>query len=274
MPPAPDAESATFIPWSSSHWAAITVVVVASAVFSVLLRRTAAMAVGAAIRRWTCWGLAALLFGGAIAEQIYEVATGTWRLQESLPLHLCDIGVFVTALALLGEAREQKQGDVLAFGVGDGLGLADRGVRGTRFRIRQQLYELAYFWGVGGTVQAVLTPDLNEVFPSFPCIRYFMLHGGLIVAVVMMTLGLRKRPRPGAVVRAWLLTAALAPPVMLVNWLAGSNYMYLAGPPAHPSLYDSFGRWPWSLLTLVVVGTGFFMLCYLPFWVVDRRRRE
>jgi hypothetical protein len=46
--------------------------------------------------------LAAVLVGGAIAEQLYEAATGAWSVQQSLPLHLCDIGIFVTAIALVG----------------------------------------------------------------------------------------------------------------------------------------------------------------------------
>ena len=61
----------------------------------------------------------------------------------------------------------------------------------------QQLYELAYFWGLGGTVQAVLTPDLDTRFPSFDFFRYFIAHGGIVVSVLAMTIGLRLRPQPG-----------------------------------------------------------------------------
>jgi uncharacterized membrane protein YwaF len=50
-----------------------------------------------------------------------------------------------------------------------------------------------------------------------------------------------------------------------------ANYMYLLGPPENPTLYDMFGPWPWALLTLVVVGTLIFLICYTPFWPGNRR---
>jgi uncharacterized membrane protein YwaF len=79
---------------------------------------------------------------------------------------------------------------------------------------------------------------------------------------------------PGAPRRVWLTTLAVAVVVMGIDWLTGGNYMYLMGPPAHPSIIDYFGRWPWSLLTLVGVGTGLILLCYLPFWLTHRGARR
>lgn len=41
-------------------------------------------------------------------------------------------------------------------------------------------YEIAYFWGLGGTLQAVLTPDLQHGFPSLVYVNFFLGHGLVI----------------------------------------------------------------------------------------------
>ena len=50
--------------------------------------------------------------------------------------------------------------------------------------------------------------------------------------------------------------------MILVDWTCGANYMYLCGRPKHPSLIDYLGRWPWSLLPLLLLGTTLIGLCY------------
>jgi hypothetical integral membrane protein (TIGR02206 family) len=123
-------------------------------------------------------------------------------------------------------------------------------------------------------VQALLTPDLNDAFPNPAYFAYFAEHGGIVVAVVVMTAGLGMRPGRGALWRVWLLTNALTIPIAAINAVLGSNYMFLCGPPENPSIYDYFGPWPWSLITLEVVGTAILALCYLPFWLSCRFGRR
>ena len=248
------------------HSVVLAIVAACAVLLSLLLRRIASRPSGPPVARVVCWSLAGVLLAGSAASQVHQLATGTWSVRHSLPLHLCDIGVFVTAMALLGASI--KTPPPLRGRAGWGSGARDY----DPLPMRQRLFELAYFWGVGGTTQAVVTPDVEGTFPSVTCLRYFLLHGGIVVSVLALTVGLRMRPRPGAVGRVWVVTFALAVVVMLVNWICGSNYMYLCGPPAHPTLYNVFGPWPWALLTLVLVGTLIFILCYVPFWLADRRR--
>ncbi len=242
------------------HGVVLALIVACAVVLSLILRRIAGRSSEPIVRRVICLSLAGVLGGGLAFSQIQQAAAGTWSIRESLPLHLCDIGVLVTAAALLGAAAGFQPG--------------------TR-SIWQQLYELSYFWGLGGTVQALVTPDVEGTFPAASCVRYFAIHGALVVAVFVMTLGLRMRPLPGAVPRVWLVTFVLALVVLLINGAIngsvglnaepGANYMYLCGAPGSPTLYNLFGPWPWALLTLVLVGTLIFMLCYAPFWIIDLR---
>ncbi len=121
-------------------------------------------------------------------------------------------------------------------------------------------------------MQAVLTPDIDDTVVDATCIRYFVLHGGILVAVLVMTLGLGQRLERGAAWRVWRSTLILAALVFLVNLGTGANYMYLMGPPERPSILDWLGGWPWSLLGLAGLATALILVCCAPFWVAARLR--
>ncbi len=265
MTPAGGRPASAFPLFTAEHWAALGGIAVATFVLSALLRRTAHGPKATVVRRVVCWSLAGVLLGGAVLAEVQRVRAGVWSVREALPLHLCDIAVLVVGVTLLGAGWHSPA----AFLRG---ATPERRV-GDPARVWQRLYELAYTWGLGGTLQAVLTPDVPARFPAVECVRYFVLHGGIMVGVLVLTVGLRLRPLPGAPGRVWRVTLALAIVVGGVDWLLGANYMYLAGSPANPTIYDFFGRWPWSLLTLAAVGTALIYACYLPFWRPGQRGR-
>jgi uncharacterized membrane protein YwaF len=78
--------------------------------------------------------LAVLILAAYVAEQIAIVARGTWSIVCSLPLELTDAVTIVAAVALWSP--------------------------------RPLAFELAYFWGLTASLQAVVTPDLDSAFPS------------------------------------------------------------------------------------------------------------
>jgi len=161
-----------------------------------------------------------------LSWQPYVVAKGTWSAAASLPVQLCDVAGFVAAAALLWR--------------------------------QLALVEVAYFWGLGGTLQAVLTPDLKDHFPSFPYLQFYVTHDLVILAALFLVFGLALQPRPGAVRRIFVLTVAFAIVVGLIDLATGGNYMYLRQVPVSGSLLDLMGPWPWyiaagAVLTLVVL---------------------
>jgi uncharacterized membrane protein YwaF len=253
--------------FGAEHTTVLVVTAGVAAAFVIALRRTHHHPRGPLVRQVVCWTVTLAMLTAFAIGQAEQVLSGTWSLHESLPLHLCGFGLFITAASL-----------VLAAGNPDPVRW-HTGARDLRFRpldLRQRLLEIAYLWGIGGTSQAILTPDVIGTFPAVSCLRYFFEHCGILVGVLVLTLGLGMRPWPGTVSRVWWLTLLLAVLVMAANALLGANYMYLCGPPANPTLYDYFGPWPWSLIPLVLVGTLILWLCYSPYWIMDlltRRRR-
>ncbi len=170
--------------------------------------------------------IAVALLIAELSWQPYVLANQTWSVGTSLPVQLCDVAGFVAAAALLWR--------------------------------QLLLVEVAWFWGLGGTLQAVLTPDLKDHFPSFPYLQFYVTHDLVILAALFLVIGLALQPRPGAVRRIFLLTLGFALLVGLIDLTTGGNYMYLRQVPAGGSLLSLMGPWPWyivtgSLLTLVVL---------------------
>jgi hypothetical integral membrane protein (TIGR02206 family) len=134
---------------------------------------------------------------------------------------------------------------------------------------RQVWVDLAYFWGLAGTLQAVLTPDLPVVFPHVRWISFFVSHAGIIAAVLYLVWGEGRRVYWESIWVAWRWILIYAAVVLVVNGLLGTNYGYLCRPPENPSLIDYLGPWPWYIGSLAILAVVKFFIYYLPFGVVD-----
>lgn len=178
--------------------------------------------------------LALLLLAGQIADPFIAHGLGWLSWRNSLPLELCDAGGFAIMVAL--------------------------------WQHRQLPFELAFFWGLGGTLQAILTPDLDSAvpFPHPEYLRFFGLHIGIVAGVFYLGPGLGMRPRPGAQWRVLGLTLLYAAGVGMVNYALGANYMYLCAKPTASPL-DVFGPWPWYLVGATAIAATLFALLALPY---------
>ena len=175
-----------------------------------------------------------------LSWQPYTLATHVWSVGASLPVQLCDVGGFVAAAALLWR--------------------------------QLLLVEVAYFWGLGGTLQALLTPDLKDHFPSFPYLQFYVTHDMVILAALLLVVGLGLLPRRGAVRRIFVLTLAFAALVGLIDLVTGGNYMYLRAVPVSGSLLNLMGPWPWYIVAGAVLTLAVLAVLDAPFRLSSRRR--
>src|SRR5271165_2705666 len=97
-------------------------------------------------------GLAALLAVNWIGWMLLLYEKGWLNIGNEIPLNLCDWATVATFVALL--------------------------------KPTQKTYELAYFWALCGTSQALITPDCVYDFPDVQFTLFFVYHGGIIAAVV------------------------------------------------------------------------------------------
>ena len=162
--------------------------------------------------------------------------------QNELPLHLCDLAAILTGIMLINRSYF--------------------------------FYELTYFWGFGGALQAMITPSIENGFPHIEFFYYFIGHGLIITGVIYATVLFKYRPVLKSIWRAFVSVVCYAALVAPVNWILHTNYMYLFGKPKVQSLYDYLGPWPWYLLSLIPVVSFFFFLYYSPFWIVDLVKKQ
>jgi hypothetical integral membrane protein (TIGR02206 family) len=203
---------------------------------------TVRLARNPAVARSVAFLLAALVVINAAVTYGMRLATGRFDVSTWLPMHLCDWAAVTVVLALC-------------------------------FRW-QWAYELAYFWSLGGTLQALLTPDIVVDFPTIWFLVFFIGHGGVIVSVIFLTLALGMRPWPRSLVRAFLWSNVYLLCAGLVDYLLDVNYGYLCEKPQRGSLLDYLGPWPIYIVGLEIVGTFTFFILYLPFLIADSLRKR
>src|SRR5215472_14855324 len=186
--------------------------------------------------------LSAVLVFNYVGYLIFIRSHGVVAWREMLPLQLCDWGIVVVIVAMWTGS--------------------------------QRWFEVAYFWGIGGTLQAVLTPNLRYGFPDWRFISFFTSHSGIIISVIFLMLTRRYRPYPMSIVRVWLWSEFYFVVTLIVDGLTGFNYGFLLHKPEAFSILSFLSDWwPLYLLQLHGVALLFFLALYAPFAVFDATKK-
>ncbi|MGJ8724640.1 MAG: YwaF family protein [Roseibacillus sp.] len=157
-------------------------------------------------------------------------------LNHILPLHLCDLTSLVAAAAL--------------------------------FTRKPLLCELAYYLGLGGTLQGLITPNLINDFPHPTYFSFFQLHLATVITALFLPLGLGWKPRTPLLkttATVFFIICGYLLVIYGINCALGTNYAFLMHKPENASLYDHLGPHPWyiaSVLGLVII---VLFLLSLPF---------
>lgn len=223
-----------FRAFGGTHLAALGVIAAAGVAMVLLGRRLGERGRGLMGRAF-----AVALIGYAVVAYARKFAGTDLRWGDSLPLHLCDWVLVLCVVGLLGKGN-----------------LAP---------------ELAYYWGLAGSIHGLVTPDLRANFPEPGFFQFFWGHGGVVLAVVFFV-GVRGlRPSRGSAWRAFLCLNAYALVAGTLDAIFGWNYGYLCATAAHPSLLDHLGPMPWRLLAMEGISLASFALLELP-WRLSGRQ--
>jgi len=216
--------AAAFTMFGPSHLTVIVLTLLLPAVLVIAARKLDSPTVTRAI----CWAMAAVLAANEVSCYVRALQTRTWLgfVQESLPLHVCGIALYMTIAALI-----------------------------TR---KQFVFEIACFWGLVGTPQAILTPTVTFDFPDCLFWQFFICHCGIVVGVLFAIGALKLRPRRGTAWRIFIITNVCLAIIGVFDWLVGANYMYLREAPDVSSPLVAFG-WPWH----IVIADGLMLVGFL-----------
>ncbi|MCU0453086.1 MAG: TIGR02206 family membrane protein [Bacteroidetes bacterium] len=198
--------------------------------------------VGLAIRRRRLSARTVPALGLALAasESVWYIhlMNGPWPLWPGmLPLHLCDLTVWLTVLAAT--------------------------------RSSSRFFSVAYYWGLAGTTMALLTPDVQGLSWNYPTVQFFISHGLVVATLLAMAVANAVPIDRRSWRTAFVLLHLYAAIIGAFNAVFGTNYLYLMEKPSGATLFDLMGPWPWYLLSADVIGAALFFLLSLP---LKRRR--
>lgn len=225
-----------FVLFGSDHVIALFLTVAIPAALAVIARG-ATPSLDRAFR----WFFAAVLIGTWIGWFALFIARGWLGWGNALPMNLCDWATIALVVALI--------------------------------RPNQKAYELAYFWAFAGTIQGLVTPDVNYGFPEPQFVVFILGHAAIIAAVIYLTFGTRLRQVQASIPRVIGWTFAYAAAASLVDWTLGTNYGFFRAKPTHATFFDLLSAWPYYIPETVALGIAAVLLLYLPWFVIDRLRK-
>jgi hypothetical integral membrane protein (TIGR02206 family) len=173
------------------------------------------------------------------AGYLRSIGAATW--QNELPFQLCDWAMIAIIVALLTG--------------------------------RERWLEVSYFWGIGGTAQAILTPDLQYPFPDIRFLSFFIGHCGIVVGIVFLMVMRGYRPHFRSIGRTFAWSEVYFVVTFVVDAITGVNYGYLLHKPQAASLLSflSDNRVVY-LFQMHLLALLFFCALYVPFAIYDAIR--
>ena len=195
-------------------------------------------------RRIIRWVFAIAIVLNETSLHIWSIYWGIWNVQTMLPLHMCSVLIWSSAYMLITK--------------------------------NYTLYEMVYFIGLGGAMQAVLTPADAAAynFPHFRIMQTFIAHGLLINIAIYMTVVEGFRPTLQSFKKVFIWTNIYMVIIFFLNLAIGSNYLFIAYKPNFPTLLDMLAPWPWYIPELEVIGFSIFFILYIPFLIKDWRTKR
>lgn len=241
MPPASPAPDiwTQFRAFSAFHWVTLAVCIGLIAGACALGRRWRAG--GGDKERRLRHGWAWLILLSQVPAQYFYIVLH-WKIQLSLPLHVCDLAVFLAAGALLTEARWVRT--------------------------------MLYFWGLGLSTQGFITPVVTEGLSSGWFWFFWIVHLQIVGSAVYLIAVMEYRPRGRDLGVAVALSAVYVAVMIPFNLALGVNYGYVGNRvPGTPTLIDRLGTWPGRLITLAAIVGALYAAMWLVWPVAARFAR-
>lgn len=217
-------------------WLAAAFLLIVLAVF--IYRRKEAPA-----RRRMLRGAAWAIVSLELLRTVWLLVIGHYEISRHLPLHLCGVMILVDFLAVYTDKRFFK--------------------------------EFAYAAGLPGALMALVTPEPSG-YPFFHIqyLQSIVIHALLVLVPLLLVAGDGFRPSfrmlPMNLAALIGLTAVCFPLNLIIN----SNYMFVHFAPQDTpiALFDAWVGWPGYIALLLCTVFAFWLLMYLP-WEIVRRRK-
>ncbi len=172
---------------------------------------------------WTIIGSQSFIF---IRRFVY------FDLQDSLPLHMCRLGVWIAAWSL--------------------------------WTLDPRARSLTLFWGIGLSMQVLFTPFLTDGYGSMSFWIYWINHLQIVGVAIYDISVLGYRPKARDLRYASIAGVVFAITVFALNAILGTNYSYLGrGTHSSASIIDQLGPYPYRAIWISIGSLLIFCILYL-----------
>ena len=232
-------EAEPFILFGTDHLLAILTVILISILAPHFLKKTSQ-----ATKKRFGYVLAYILILNELVKPYYHTQFFGYDLLNVLPFHMCALSAFSISIFLL-----------------------------TNKRI---FYEVAFFWGIGGGLMALLQPDTPLDFPDPVFIIFYLSHGAMLLAIGHASIALENRPNLDSVKKAIMVSLAVIVVIYFINLILGppANFWYLGARPDGTSIMDLMPDPPRHIPIVITLGLIMFSIIYLPYWLYDRLKAK
>lgn len=225
-----------FRAFSLTH-ALVLAVVAALTLLWIIIGRRALQATPSILESTLAWSNLAIW----CSAHLWWMLPPALDIQTTLPLQLCHIASVFASIALLTRARWART--------------------------------LVYFWGIGLSTQALLTPGIIDPPTSIWFWGFWLQHGFLLAAAVYDLAVHRYRPAWSDFRLACAATCGYLAVVLPLNLWLGANYGFVGNMrPGTPSIVDVLGPWPERLIVIVLLVAAVFALLKIAGGGLDRRQ--
>ena len=138
----------------------------------------------------------------------------------------------------------------------------------------QKAFNLVYYWGMSGMLQAIFSPDISQGFPHFHFIRFWIGHNGMILSILYCVSVYKMQPTVKGITNAFIACNILMFLVIPINYFLDSNYLWICEKPETKSLLDFLGPWPYYIFSVEILAIVHFYCAYVPFLLLKKRKNE
>ncbi|MCR6109269.1 TIGR02206 family membrane protein [Bacillus sp. A301a_S52] len=223
-----DSSTVPFAMFSAEHWVMMGILLVGLLTLYYIRHKP----VTEKIKGWQKKAALSLILFEA-GYQVWLIGTDQWHVSHSLPLELSNISVILVIILLW---------------------------TGNRW-----LFGIVFFIGIGGAIQAIVTPVLSFGWPHFRFIHFFYTHILVIWAVFyfLWFRGYMYMLTFKSVMKAMIFLNVLLPVIYTINVLVDGNYWFVRQKPRGVSLLDFLGPHPWYILGMEITAFLLFTLLWL-----------
>lgn len=181
----------------------------------------------------------------AILMIILEWVYYAWVISRSgfmlslLPLGLCAISMYMTAIALLTNS--------------------------------ERIFKILYPWAVTGALLSLLVADMTFEFPHFRFFHYFGNHSLFLFGNLYLIFVSGYRIKYKDILKSSFILLCLAIPIYFINPILDTNHMFLRELPNEVSFLFGWMGDPWWVFGFSFGIFFLFHLLYLPFLFSEKK---